>query len=148
MLYVYQQITPNPWVRPDKLLILPYELRKKSRFRTQCEDGSDIGLLLPRGTVLPDGAYLQTDCGLIIQVQAAIEQLSQGHSSDPLSLLKAAYHLGNRHVALQITEHYLCYQHDHVLDAMLQQLGLEVTIIEAPFQPEAGAYAGGHQHEH
>jgi urease accessory protein len=63
---------------------------------------------------------------------------------------KACYHLGNRHVALQITMDSLCYLHDHVLDDMVRGLGLRVDVVEAPFEPEPGAYSasGGHHHHH
>jgi urease accessory protein len=86
-----------------------------------------------------------------VQVQAAPETLSRVVCDDPLLLARACYHLGNRHVALQIEPGRLSYQHDHVLDAMVAGLGLTVTLAQAPFEPEAGAYGGhdpAHHHAH
>ena len=129
-------------------LTLPYELRQKSRLRARLDDGAEIGLFLPRGTVLRHGDCLRTDSGGLIEVCAAAECVSTVHSDTPLQLLRAAYHLGNRHVPLQIDTHSLRYRHDHVLDDMVRQLGLSVQVEQAPFEPEAGAYGGGHQHAH
>ena len=129
-------------------LTLPYELRQKSRLRAQLDEGAEIGLFLPRGTVLRHGDRLLTSTGELIEVHAANESVSTASSDDALLLLRAAYHLGNRHVPLQISTHWLRYRHDHVLDDMLRQLGLSIITEQAPFEPEAGAYGGGHQHSH
>jgi len=86
-----------------------------------------------------------------VQVLAAPERVSTVRCADPLLLARAAYHLGNRHVPLQIEAGFLRYQHDHVLDEMVRGLGLEVLIEQAPFEPEAGAYQSaphGHAHDH
>ncbi len=129
-------------------LTLPYEKRIKSRQRVVLDDGREAGVLLPRGTVLRDGDLL-TDGELKVAVCAALEPVSTVHSDDPLLLARACYHLGNRHVPLQIAEGWLRYQHDHVLDDMVRQMGLEVVGEQAPFEPEAGAYgSGGHHHHH
>ena len=82
-------------------------------------------------------------------VRAAQETVSTVYVTDALLLARAAYHLGNRHVLLQITADWLRYQHDHVLDDMIHQMGLDVVCEQAPFEPEAGAYSsGGHGHHH
>jgi len=81
-------------------------------------------------------------------VRAAAEDVSDVTSADAVLLARAAYHLGNRHVPLQIERGALRYQHDHVLDAMIVTLGLQVTPRTAAFEPEGGAYAGGHSHSH
>jgi urease accessory protein len=114
----------------------------------QLDDGTEAGLFLPRGTVLRQGDRLRASNGKVILIRAAAELVSTVTSSDPLALARAAYHLGNRHVALQIESDRLHYLHDHVLDAMLEQIGLSVIQQQAPFEPEAGAYDGGHQHHH
>ena len=119
-------------------LTLPFELRQKSRLRTRLDSGEDVGVFLARGTVLRDGDRLRTVDGLIVEVRAAPETV------DPLQLARAAYHLGNRHVALQLGPGWLRYLHDHVLDGLAQTLGLNVVSEQAPFEPEAGAYGGGH----
>lgn len=127
------------------VLELPFDLRNKSRLRTTLGNGEEIGLFLERGTVLRGGDQLVCDDGRVVEVIAAAESVSTVRSSEPLHLLRAAYHLGNRHVALQIGAGWLRYQHDYVLDDMVRGLGLSVEVEEAPFEPEAGAY-GGHSH--
>ena len=124
-------------------LILPFAERQKSRMRTSTACGRTLGLFLERGRLLADGDLLRAVDGTLIRVQAADEALSEARSSDPQLLLRAAYHLGNRHVPLQIESGRLRWQHDHVLDVMVGQLGLKVTAIMAPFHPENGAYHGG-----
>ena len=132
---------------PDARLTLPFELRSKSRLRTMLSTGEEAGLVLDRGTVLRGGDLLLADDGRVVQVVAAAEQVSTVRAADPWSLARAAYHLGNRHVALEVGSGWVRYLHDHVLDDMVRGLGFEVTIEDAPFEPEAGAY-GGHQHSH
>ncbi len=120
--------------------------RIKCRSRVQLDDGREAGIFLPRGNVLQHGDVLRSRCGLLVQVHAAAEKLSVCHCADPLLFARACYHLGNRHVQLQIGDSRLSYQHDHVLDDMLRGLGLLVSCEDAPFQPESGAYSGGHSH--
>jgi len=131
-------------------LTLPFELRQKSRLVAELDSGKQIALSLPRGHVLRHGALLQTEQGVVVAVCSAAEQLSVVVSADATLLLRAAYHLGNRHVPLQIQPGRLSYQHDHVLDAMLSGLGLTPSFAEEPFEPEAGAYgrALAHPHDH
>jgi len=130
----------------DDVLLLPYEKRQKSRLRAQLESGLEVGLTLPRGTVLRGGDCLLSDDGKVIVVQAEPEQTSKVVCEDRLLLMRAAYHLGNRHVPLAITADGLSYLQDHVLDEMVLQLGLTVKHELSAFEPESGAYAGGHQH--
>lgn len=137
---------------PSAWLSLPFGQRSKSRLRARLEDGRELALLLPRGTVLLGGDLLQCEDGSLIGVQAAPEPVSTATASDPLRFLRACYHLGNRHVALEIGLDRLCYLRDHVLDEMCRSLGLTVIHEFAPFQPEGGAYGGGHHghgpHDH
>ncbi|NPU91152.1 MAG: urease accessory protein UreE [Gammaproteobacteria bacterium] len=134
-------------------ICLPFDDRKKSRLRTRTVSGEEIGLILPRGQVLRHGVLLQDEDGRVIEVQAAPEKVTTALSGNPNVLTRAAYHLGNRHVPLQIGDGWLRYQHDHVLDDMVMGLGLLVKVEQQPFEPEDGAYAGqghshGHEHEH
>lgn len=136
-------------------LTLPFELRQKSRLRCHLDDGEEVGLVLERGTLLRGGDRLLASDGRVVQVVAAPEELSVVATDDPLLLARAAYHLGNRHVALQIRPGMLSFLHDHVLDAMLRGLGLPVRCETLPFEPEGGAYgrhepthANGHSHGH
>jgi urease accessory protein len=129
-------------------LTLPFDLRQKSRLRTRLDSGEDVGLFLPRGTVLRHGDRLRTTDGRVVEVRAAPETVSTARTDDPLMLARAAYHLGNRHVALEIGPGWLRYLHDHVLDRMVRELGLDVVCGQVPFEPETGAYDGGHHHGH
>lgn len=129
-------------------LIATFEERQKSRHKTQTCCGQSVGWFIERGQVLMEGDILECRDGTRIQVIAANEALSRVTAKTPLLLLKAAYHLGNRHVPLQITEAFVQYQRDHVLDAMVHGLGLTVTPVECGFQPESGAYGHGHTHAH
>ena len=132
----------------DRKLVLPFGERSKSRLRAVLDNGEEAGLFLERGSVLRHGDLLLADDGRVIEVQAAPESVSTVHTGDGLMLARASYHLGNRHVALQIGAGWLRYQHDHVLDDMLRGLGLEVVIEELPFEPEGGAYVTASQHTH
>lgn len=126
-------------------LVLPFELRQRSRLRATTASGTELALLLPRGTVLRDGNRLRAVNGLIIAVQAATESVSTARSDNVTQFARVCYHLGNRHVPLQVGAGWLRYLADHVLDQMVTELGLAVVHEQAAFEPEAGAY---HQHEH
>jgi len=130
-------------------LVLPFELRSRSRFRAQLSSGEEVGVVLARGQILRGGDRLLADDGRVVEVRAAPEWVSTVRAADACLLARVAYHLGNRHVALQIGAGWLRYSHDHVLDAMAQGLGAELKLEQAPFEPEAGAYsAPGHSHSH
>jgi urease accessory protein len=130
---------------PDDVVTLPYESRQKSRLLLKTDGGTNIGLFLPRGQVLRKGSVLTGPDHYRVLVDAAPEPLSVVRTSDPLHFAKACYHLGNRHVALQILPGELRFLTDHVLDHMLEGLGLTVTHEVLPFEPEQGAYYGhGH----
>lgn len=132
--------------RPAELkLVLPFQLRNKSRLRTVLQNGEEVGLILDRGSVLRGGDLLLAGDGRVIEVVAEPETVSTVRAEDPWALCRASYHLGNRHVALQIGDGWVRYQHDHVLDEMVRALGLGVIVEQAPFEPEAGAY-GSHSH--
>jgi urease accessory protein len=141
---------PLPEV-PTLTLDLTWEQRQRSRLRVVLDDGREAAILMPRGTSLRDGDVLQAEDGQTARVVAAPETLSCVDCPDALSLARAAYHLGNRHVPLRIESDCLCYQHDHVLDDLVRGLGLAVRCEERPFEPEPGAYqsgASGHGHHH
>lgn len=132
----------------DDYLILPYDLRQKTRQRVTLQSGREAGLILPRGTRLRNGDILSTDEGFQLKVVAAEEKVSIAQVGDHLQLAKIAYHLGNRHVAVQILEDRVIYLHDHVLDDMVRGLGVAVTVTDQPFEPEEGAYHGDGHHHH
>lgn len=132
---------------------LSWEKRIKSRLRITLDDGSDGGIFLPRGTILRGGDCLLSEKGDAVEVVAAPEKLSIVSATTPLQLSRICYHLGNRHVALEINEDGASYLHDHVLDEMVVQLGGKVQVEDKPFEPEHGAYSshshsGNHGHSH
>ena len=130
-------------------LTLAFELRRRARLRTRLDSGMEVGLVLERGLTLKQGDRLATRGGdLVVEVRARPELLSTVETHDRDLLTRAAYHLGNRHVPLQIEPGRLSYQHDHVLDGLMRELGLAVHVFERPFEPEPGGYAGGHRHGH
>lgn len=126
-------------------LVLSYDLRQKCRLRTQSTAGEEVGLFLPRGEVLRNGDVLQAEDGRRVRVTAKPEKVLQIGCADPLQLTRIAYHLGNRHVALQVGEGWLRIADDYVLRQMVEGLGATVVEMDAPFEPEPGAY-GGHMH--
>ena len=130
----------------DASLTLPFEKRCRSRQRALLDNGEEAGLFLPQGTVLRDGQLLLAQDGRVVKIQAEAEPLHEVASVNPVALARAAYHLGNRHVALEVGPGYLRLQQDGVLKTLLEKLGLQVREVCVPFEPEAGAYGGGHHH--
>ena len=129
-------------------LTLPFEKRQKSRLRVSLDNNQEAALMLERGSVLRHGELLRADNGLIVEVRAADEEVAVISTADNFLLARACYHLGNRHVPLQIGEGWLRIQRDHVLEDMVQSLGLLVKHELAPFEPESGAYSGNSSHSH
>ncbi|MDZ8108709.1 MAG: urease accessory protein UreE [Nostoc sp. DedQUE12a] len=148
MLTFTQIKPPNYGTAVSFNLALTAEERTRSRHRFETEDGKVVFLHLPRGTVLHDGDILQDEAAnTLIRITAKPELVMTAFAERPLLLLRAAYHLGNRHVPVEITPTYLRLSSDSVLRTMLEQLGLEVKEEILPFQPELGAY-GQHHHAH
>jgi urease accessory protein len=130
----------------DAELALPFEARRRARQRTSLASGEEVALFLDRGSVLRGGDCLQGEDGRVVRVVAAPEPLMEVKTSDALLLARAAYHLGNRHCPIELSEGAIRFPADHVLAEMLRGFGLSVATISAPFEPEAGAYAAGHHH--
>lgn len=129
-------------------LTLAYEARCKSRLSATLDNGETVALVLPRGTVLADGDVLVADDGGLVRVVAADEAVLVVRANDALTLTRAAYHLGNRHTPVEVGADYLKLEADKVLESMLTRLGVRVEAASLPFQPETGAYGGGHRHGH
>jgi urease accessory protein len=129
-------------------LILPFDLRRKSRLRAVLTNGTVAALFLPRGSVLRDGDLLEAEDGTLIRVESAAENILWVTAESPYALMRAAYHLGNRHTPVELGANFLKLEADPVLHEMLLQLGVTVREESAPFQPEGGAYGGGHRHGH
>lgn len=125
-------------------LQLPFDSRQKSRLKAKLVSGEEVGLMLPRGEILRGGDLVTASDGRVIEVIAEPEKLLHVESD---ALAKIAYHLGNRHVPVQVGKDFLRIAADHVLEEMVKKLGAKVRAVEAPFEPEAGAYAGAH-HQH
>jgi urease accessory protein len=132
--------------RPYGELVLPFDLRIRSRLRTRLASGEEAVLRTERGAILRGGECLKSEDGRVVRVSAAPEQVMHVTCSDQFELTRAAYHLGNRHVPVEIGDGYLRIATDHVLGDMLLGLGARVEALEAPFEPESGAYGGGHGH--
>lgn len=134
---------------PDATVTLVRDLREKSRLKVTLDDGRDAGLFFEKGISFQDGDLIISDDGeVLVEIKAADETVSTVYCDDPLQLARTCYHLGNRHIPLQIDEGVLRYQHDHVLDDMVRGFGLEVKTEQAPFEPESGAYSSGGHHHH
>jgi urease accessory protein len=135
---------------------LDWDLRQKSRFETTDSAGRSIGVFLPRGTVVRGGDVLVAEDGSLIKVLAAPQPVLRithcGNHGTPFDLIRAAYHLGNRHVPIELKPDHLKIEPDHVLADMLRAMHLIVHSVEEAFEPENGAYAtgghGGHSHSH
>jgi urease accessory protein len=114
------------------------------------DNGIEFLLDLPEARLLHHGDGLMLEDGRVIEVRAALEQLYEVRARDPRHLTTIAWQLGNRHLPAQIFEHRILIRRDHVIADMLTKLGAEVVEIEAPFDPEGGAYQneGDHDHRH
>lgn len=130
----------------DGELILPYELREKSRLRATLGNGEEVAVFTVRGTVLRHGDLLRGDDGRVVKIIAAAEATYRVDCATPLALLRCAFHLGNRHTQAQVGDGFLRIRKDPVLKDMLLGLNANVTEEQAPFEPESGAYGGGHHH--
>lgn len=125
-------------------LTLTMSRRQRSRQRARLDrSGTSVALMLPRGTVLRGGDLLQAEDGRVIEVIAAPERLSVAATDDLLLLSRLAYHLGNRHIPVEVGSGWLRYREDHVLDEMVKAMGATVCRGEHPFEPEPGAYHHG-----
>ena len=138
-----------PEAKINFTLSLTAEERTRSRHRFMTEEAEIICLRLPRGTILQDGDILLDDTeNYLAKVNAKPEQVLTIYAEQNIDLIKAAYHLGNRHVPLEITANYLRLSPDPVLSKMLQSLNLEIKEEIVPFQPQKGAYGHQIRHEH
>ena len=139
-------------LEPKGRLELPFDARQKSRLRTHLASGEEAALVLPRGEVLRGGDLVMASDGRVVEVIAAAERLLHVECASATVLARCAYHLGNRHVPVEVGEGFLRLAEDHVLEKMLAGLGAKLSHVIAPFEPEAGAYHGSenrdHGHEH
>jgi urease accessory protein len=146
VLTLTQRNPPNPNVVVSFTLALTAFERTRSRHRFETVDGQALYLHLPRGTVLRDQDLLRSDDSRLVRVVAKPEPVLTVTASTTTQLMRAAYHLGNRHVPLEITATYLRLSPDPVLRTMLDVMEMEVEEAVLPFQPEIGAYENSHAH--
>ena len=152
MLEIYQRLERDERVqivRPDYKLLLTHDERSRARLKAQTVTGEEIGIFLEHGQPLMLGDILVTSCSKTVRVDGAAEPVLSATCDDWRLFARACYHLGNRHVKIQIAERTLRITPDHVLQSMLESLGLSVRQELAVFVPENGAYHGhGHEHSH
>jgi|SRR5271163_1118324 len=133
-------------MHPTIRVHLTFDARSKSRLLVRLDNGEQGALVVERGRLLRGGERVRLEDGRDVEIVAMDESLLEASSGDPLLIAKAAYHLGNRHVAVQIMKDGLRFLADHVLGDMVAGLGLRVTALHAPFEPEGGAYGLHHAH--
>ena len=138
-------------------VVLDWDTRQKSRFQATDSQGRTLGVFLPRGSVVRGGDVLVAEDGSLVRVVAAPQAVLRitpcPQHGTPFDLVRAAYHLGNRHVPIELTPAYLQIEPDHVLADMLRSMHMTVVEADLPFEPEGGAYGGhvtndGHSHHH
>ena len=128
-------------------LRLPFDLRQKSRQRATLESGEEVAIVLARGEVMRGGDLVVAAEGQVIEVVAERESVMHVECESAQALARVAYHLGNRHVPVQVGDRWLRFAADAVLEKMVAGLGAKVRTLEAAFEPEAGAYGAHHRHE-
>ena len=131
---------------PCDTVHMTFDERSKSRLLLTLDGGERAALIVERGRLLRGGDRVRIQDGREVEIIAADESLLEAYSADPMVIVRAAFHLGNRHVAVQVMPDRLRFLNDHVLEEMVKGLGLQVTAVRAPFEPEGGAY--GHHHAH
>ena len=129
-------------------LVLPFGARERCRQRARLASGEEVAMFLVRGTVLRDGDLLLGEGGRVVRVEAALEPTYVVRCADATLLARCAFHLGNRHTQTQVGDGWLRIRVDPVLREMVLGLGAQVEEELAKFEPEAGAYGGGHSHGH
>jgi len=158
ILEIYQRLGSDSGFSGENVaqyqLVLDHLQRDRGRLRAHTSDGSEVRIFLERGKPLQVGEILLSQCGKLVEVVGAEEPVTTARCEDGFTFSRACYHLGNRHVKLQIAsgehegERWLRITPDHVLEEMLELLGLSLTREQAVFVPESGAYSAGHAHGH
>jgi urease accessory protein len=134
--------------RAVDIVLLEFDLRHRRRLMLYTEAGADLLLDLPHTARLRDGDGLALETGAVVRVRSKPEPLLEIHAHHPDMLVRIAWHLGNRHLPVQLLPERIRIRPDHVIAEMVRGLGGHVEPVEAAFDPEAGAYASGHHHEH
>lgn len=148
MLEINTRLTADFSGKIDDTLVLDHEARKRGRLRVTSAAGQEVGIFLPRGRDLGVGEVLRSKCGKHLRVAGALESVVTATATDWAAFSRVCYHLGNRHVPLQIGERWVRFKPDHVLEELVTNFGLRLRHENAIFEPEAGAYAKAHAHHH
>lgn len=148
MFEIQQRLEHTHAVEIADEIALDHLLREKSRFRIHTKGGVEARVILERGKPLLPGDILLSTCGKQLLVSGAPEPVVTARTEDWATFSRACYHLGNRHVRLQLGERWLRITPDHVLEDLLSSLGLDVITEDAVFEPEPGAYGKHHGHHH
>lgn len=146
MLEIYQRLGTEKPAVIDARVVLDHLQRDRGRLRAQSDKGQEVRIFLERGKPLQVGEILRSACGRHVLVEGALETVTTAHCDDWQRFSRACYHLGNRHVKVQMGERWLRIKPDHVLEEMLEGLGLRLSREESIFVPESGAYRHGHHH--
>jgi urease accessory protein len=129
-------------------ITLEFDARHRRRIRLITDQGEDVLIDLPQAVAMADGDALQLEDGRFLKIHAAAEPIVEVRHREPGQLVRLAWHLGNRHLATEIREHVLRIRPDYVIEDMLRRFGAELMKVQAPFQPEGGAYSGDDHHHH
>jgi urease accessory protein len=150
MIRVVRILPSNTWDRTSEAdqALIDFDHRHCRRIVLTAVAGTEVLVDQPQAIRLSDGDGLLLDCGGIVRVQAKPESLMQIHTHGEGELVRIAWHLGNRHLPVQLLGECIRIRADHGIGDMVEKLGAHVELIEAPFDPEAGAYAGAHHHHH
>ena len=149
MLYASVHRPAGHWPKESAAgsLTLDFDARHRRRIRLTTDQGEDVLLDLPKTIAMADGDALQLEDGRLLKVKAAAELIVEVRHKDPNQLMRLAWHLGNRHLPTEIRDQVFRIRPDHVIEEMLHRSGAELLKLQAPFQPEGGAYGGdGHYH--
>lgn len=146
--YIHRSAGHWPTEKAAGSLTLDFDARHRRRIRLTADQGEDILLDLPKAVAMADGDGLQLDDGRWLKVQAAPEHIVEVRHKDPSQLVRLAWHLGNRHLPTDIRAQVLRIRPDHVIEDMLRGFGAELVQLQAPFQPEGGAYGHSHSDDH
>lgn len=144
-----QVVPPGSWDASDEVGVIALDFDHRHRRRIVLTmEGGELLVDLAQAVRLRHGDGLLLDGGGVVRIVAAAEALLEIHTHDPAELTRIAWHLGNRHLPVQLLGDRIRIRADHVIADMVQGLGGHVDPVEAPFDAEAGAYAGGHSHAH
>lgn len=146
---VLQILSGGVWDMAQEIdqVLIDYDRRFRRRILLTTASGRDVLIDEPQAVRLRDGDGLVVDGG-VVRVRAKPEPCMDIHAHEDGELIRIAWHLGNRHLPVQLLGDVIRIRADHVIADMVEGLGGHVDAIDAPFDPEAGAYAGGHQHHH